>query len=108
MSSEGLERAAAIGTKDYGFDFWGSVQTEGGRNVANHLLRELMAALGEPDHARPESPRTVWKEMLGRVIVLADEIPKYQGPFKCGHPAWCEASGFGSAGVPVFVRDQER
>lgn len=54
------------------FDFDRSITTVEGSNVANHLLRELMEAVGEPLVARGASPREVWREMLDKVQTLRE------------------------------------
>ncbi len=38
----------------------------------NEMLRELMAALGEADTARPETPSWLWEQMLRRVDQLRE------------------------------------
>lgn len=52
---------------DFGFDFEESVATVEGSNVANHMTRELLQALGEPLVARAVTPREVWLNLLQTV-----------------------------------------
>jgi hypothetical protein len=52
-----------------------AIVTVDGSVVANHMLRELLDALGESDHARPEHPATVWEDSLRRVRQLRDHRP---------------------------------
>ena len=56
-------------TRDYGFDFGHAILTVEGSQVANHLLRELMDALGVPIVAEGASPREVWLRMLDAVVL---------------------------------------
>ena len=52
---------------DYGFDYDHAILTTEGSQVANHLLRELMVAMGKPLFARPQSPHEVWLECLDEI-----------------------------------------
>lgn len=54
---------------DY-LEYHKAVGTPEGSVVGNYLLRQLMEAMGESTHARPQTPREVWDEMLTKVRSL--------------------------------------
>jgi hypothetical protein len=65
MSDERWNAASAPAIPhDWGFDYERSVATVEGSNVANHLLRELMTALGIPIVASPATPSEVWAMVI--------------------------------------------
>ena len=61
---------------DWGFDFERSSATAEGSNVANHMLYELMTALGIPVVEGYDSPEEVWEGMLNRVRLLDERGPR--------------------------------
>jgi hypothetical protein len=62
-----LPRTPKESRDEWGFDYDRAIATVEGSVVANHMLRELMVAMGVPIVARGDTPEDVWRQMLGRV-----------------------------------------
>lgn len=54
-------------------------QDETASEARNAMLRELMEAMGESMHARPQTPESVWREMLAKVRALHNEVEVGEG-----------------------------